>query len=263
MNSKSFIVKAIFGLSLVATLTACFNPMARVREQAAESVAEMVLEQASGSEVDLEFGEESISFSVEDENGETIEMNVEMDEDGGSYTVTENGETAELNFEIDEDGGGSYTFTDGEEVTEVNFEADDEDGSYTITSTGSEEEESFAMDVASNEEIDVIEGMGFSLPLPSELGMGTIQTIEQNGELATVAAAFDDVVGLDFETFIEEFHPVLTEAGFDYVDMFGEEVEMPTTSELGMYFYEHPEGHSFSIIWGEGTVILGLNGPTS
>ncbi|MEM7797630.1 MAG: hypothetical protein AAF633_00445 [Chloroflexota bacterium] len=247
----------------MATLSACFNPMARVREQAAESVAELVLEQASGSEVDLEFGDESISFSVEDENGETIEMNVEMDEDGGSYTVTENGETAELNFEIDEDGGGSYTFTDGEEVAEVNFDSDSEDGSYTITSTGNGEDESFAMDVASNEEIDTIEGMGFSLPLPSELGVGTIQTIEQNGELATVAVAFEDVVDLDFETFIEEFHPTLTDAGFGYVDMLGAEVEMPTTSEMGIYFYEHPDGHSFSIIWSEGTIILGLNGPTS
>lgn len=176
---------------LLLMVTACgANPVEKLKEAAAEQVAETLVEQASGLD------------------------NVQIDTDGGS----------------------------------VSYSVVDEDGN---TTTGS---------IAEQGEIDAIEGMGFTIPLPDGLVDGTLQQIDKNGELAMITGVFS-VVDLTAEQFVESMHTALTNEGFVYTDTSASGREKPDLNDpLAMiaFAYQHPDGYMFNIIWGEESVILGL-----
>lgn len=134
MNKLNKIIVSVLGLLAVSGLTGCFNPVERMQEEAGERFAEVLIETAAGGDLDLdlEYDDESFSMTYEDENGETVEINVAADEDGGSYTI-DNGEESmqyeveyEENFDQIEGMGFSIDLPDG--ITNGSLQRTDQNG---------------------------------------------------------------------------------------------------------------------------------------
>ena len=172
MNGSKTIGVALAGVVLVAT--ACGD--------SAENSLENLLEQETGEDIDLDFGDDGFSidtgegsltvdedgnFVVVDDSGEVITGQV-SEEDGG-FSI----ESDEGSFTVDEEGNFVVEGEDGEVITgnagngsetggEANAELDD-DGSFTITnedgdvtfSGGTEFPDEWPADVPRPEGIDV------------------------------------------------------------------------------------------------------------
>ena len=186
-------------LLLALVLSACgLNPMRGVREnlqeRAAEAVTETIIEQATGAEIEIDTDGDSVSYTVEDEDGNEISISNEIETD-----------------------------------------------------------------------IQAIEGMGFVIAVPSGLNAGYVQRMEVEGEGEMVTATFD-VVDTTAEAFFAELHPELVSAGFTYTDLFdtGQDAPDPSAENFMAFInYEHPDGYTFSVIWGDDAVILGLSNVSS
>ncbi|MEM9776522.1 MAG: hypothetical protein AAF902_18230 [Chloroflexota bacterium] len=185
--------KFILLILLAFVLSACGGIRRNLQERAADAVAETitetVLEQATGAEIEIDTDGESVSYTVEDEDGNQVSISSEVETD-----------------------------------------------------------------------IQAIEGMGFTIPVPSGLSSGYVQRMAVEGDGEMITASFE-VVDTTAEAFFEELHAELVAAGFVYMDVFDTEKEAPDpTAENFLPFvnYEHPDGYNFSIIWGDDTAVLGL-----
>ncbi len=110
-------------------------------------------------------------------------------------------------------------------------------------------------------DVEAIEGMGFVIPVPEGLTNGYVQRIGENGVDSMVTATFD-TGELTADQFFDQIHQELDVAGFVYLDAFDSGIEYPDPSAdsfLPFVSYEHPDGYSFTIIWGDGSAILGLS----
>lgn len=175
-------------------------------------------------------------------------------------TIMEQASGAE-NIDINlDDENASFTITgeDGEEIT-FSAETDEDDESATFTVTGEDGEEfSMSSDVA--EDITAIEGMGVSVGVPDGLVNGYVQRINEGEEVAMVTATFE-TGEMTAEQFFDRMHQELVAAGFTYLDSFetGKTQPDPTAENfLPFVTYEYADGINFTILWGDGTVILGL-----
>lgn len=235
-NNNNKIVGMAVGFIAIVGLSGCFNPMERVQQEAGERLAEVLVEQAAGGDLDLdlEFDDESFSMTYQDENGETVDVNFESDGEEGSYTINSGDETMEINFDTDED-----------------------QGSYTIQT----EDETLEFSTQYDEEIEVIDGMGFLIEIPDGASNGTLQQYEENGEAFSITAAFD-IVDREGQAFVDDLHATLVAQGFIYEDIMGEADEPIITENGAFLMYSHPDGHSFNVIWGEDGAIMSLFAPT-
>ena len=82
MKIQNLFLLALFGV----ILSSCsLNPINRVKEnlkeQAAEKVAETIIEQATGAEIDFEVDDESVSYTIEDDEGNEISFSSEVEAD--------------------------------------------------------------------------------------------------------------------------------------------------------------------------------------
>ena len=144
----------------------------------------------------------------------------------------------------------------GAENVDISF--DDDSASFTVTD---EEGNEISMSSEIEADITAIEGMGFVIDVPNGLTNGQLQRMQENGEDSIISATFD-AGETTAEQFFKQIHQELTAAGFVYLDAFDTGKTEPdplAESFLPFVTYEHPDGFSFSIIWGEGTAILGLS----
>jgi len=172
-------------------LSAC-GVRERLEEEAAQAIAETVIEQATGAEdVNLETGEDgSLSYSVEGVDGETVSV-------------------------------------------DFNAEAD----------------------------VTAMEGMGYNIPLPEGVMNGVVQRVGTDGEETVVSGQFE-VQGITAREFYDSIVPTLIAQGFVYDDPNEQGATQPNpdnpTALLGATF-THPDGTTFSVIWAESVVLLGLS----
>jgi len=188
-------------------------------EQLKEAAAEKVIEKAAETIIEQASDVENIDINLDD----------------GSFSVTDD-KGNEINVSSDENNNGSFSVTD-EEGNEVSMSSEIE------------------------ADITAIEGMGFNIPVPSGLTNGYIQRIEENGEDVMITATFDSGE-TTAEQFFDQMHQELTAAGFSYIDNFdtGETQPDPSAENfLPFITYEHPDDISFTILWGDGSTILGLS----
>lgn len=89
-----------------------------------EDSIEELIEQNSGEDVDIDFGEDG--FSVQTEDGE---FSIEVDEDGSFTFDSDDGSGS---FDADGEGGGDFTFDGDGESGDISVDTD-EDGNIVIT----------------------------------------------------------------------------------------------------------------------------------
>ena len=139
-------------------------------------------------------------------------------------------------------------------LEDVNIEVDGDSVSYSV-----DDGEGGQYDVSVNEEanVDAITGMGFNIAVPSGLGNGRVQRVDENGAEAMITAEFD-MVNTTPEQFLQEMHQALVAEGFTYFDMTGQGLTEPVPSDSPVIAYQHAQGYQFSIMYDESGVILGL-----
>lgn len=138
-----------------------------------------------------------------------------------------------------------------------NLDINTEDGSMSF-SVDDGEGGTTSVDVAQDADTSNMNGMGFTIPLPTGLVNGAKQVTNQNGEplLVSLTAELD---GLTFAQLVDALHTTLTSQGFVYNSATGETA--PDTSAanfLPFVIYTHPDGYQFSIIGDDSGLMLSL-----
>ncbi len=140
---------------------------------------------------------------------------------------------------------------------DVQFDVDGDSASYSVTD---EDGNTITVDANQEANLDTFTGMGFNIPLPDGLVNGTVQEVEENGEVMMVSGVFE-MENVDIETFYSEIHASLIAAGFTYFDMMGGEGTAPDPTDpnfVPLSSYTHEDGYQFSIMGDESGIILGL-----
>lgn len=124
MKDQKLFIGVVLLFAVLALVACGGNPIAQLEEEAAEQIAEQIIEQAGGAEdVQIEVDGDSVSYSVDDGEGGEISVDASTGEDIDAITgmgfnislpegltngtlqrVEENGEEAMINAQFELDG---------------------------------------------------------------------------------------------------------------------------------------------------------------